>query len=67
MHTYIVTMPGGARNTIVADQSFVELYYSDAWELVPDAPQPEPPPPSQEECLRQTANEFLLGLTGAIK
>ena len=38
MTQFIVTLPDGSTNTIVADQAFVEANYPGAWELVPAPP-----------------------------
>ena len=35
MTQFIVTLPDGSTNTIVADEAFVEQHYPGAWELVP--------------------------------
>ena len=40
MTQFIVTLPDGSTNTIVADEAFVEANYPGAWEL---APEPETP------------------------
>ena len=44
MTQFIVTLPDGSTNTIVADEAFVEQHYPGAWELVPE-PSAEPAPP----------------------
>lgn len=44
MTQFIVTLPDGSTNTIVADEAFVEANYPGAWELVPE-PSAEPAPP----------------------
>ena len=44
MTQFIVTLPDGSSNTIVADEAFVEQHYPGAWELVPE-PSAEPAPP----------------------
>ena len=41
MTQFIVTLPDGSTNTIVADEAFVEQHYPGAWELVPE-PSAEP-------------------------
>ena len=38
MTQFIVTLPDGSTNTIVADEAFVEANYPGAWELVPAPP-----------------------------
>ena len=38
MTQFIVTLPDGSINTIVADEAFVEANYPGAWELVPAPP-----------------------------
>ena len=38
MTQFIVTLPDGSTNTIVANEAFVEANYPGAWELVPAPP-----------------------------
>ena len=46
MTQFIVTLPDGSTNTIVADEAFVGQHYPGAWELVPEqSAEPAPPIP----------------------
>ena len=48
MTQFIVTLPDGSTNTIVADEAFVGQHYPGAWELVPEQSEPAPAPDPTE-------------------
>ena len=52
MTQFIVTLPDGSTNTIVADEAFVGQHYPGRWELVePAQPEPAAPAPDPTEWL----------------
>jgi len=58
----------GYDDVIASDEAGIGWTWDgDEFAPPPQPPQPEPTPPTQEELLRQSANEFLVGLAGAIK
>ena len=50
MTQFIVTLPDGSTNTIVADEAFVEQHYPGQWALAPE-PEPAPEPADPTEWL----------------
>lgn len=62
MTQFIVTLPDGSTNTIVADEAFVEASYPGAWELVP-----EPETPLTQTSARITRLAFRNRFTQAEK
>ena len=62
MTQFIVTLPDGSTNTIVANEAFVEANYPGAWELVP-----EPETPLTQTSARITRLAFRNRFTTAEK
>lgn len=62
MTQFIITLPDGSTNTIVANEAFVEANYPGAWELVP-----EPETPLTQTSARITRLAFRNRFTQAEK
>ena len=62
MTQFIITLPDGSTNTIVANEAFVEANYPGAWELVP-----EPETPLTQTSTRITRLAFRNRFTTAEK
>ena len=62
MTQFIITLPDGSTNTIVANEAFVEANYPGAWELVP-----EPETPLTQTSARITRLAFRNRFTTAEK